>query len=60
MPKHVEDGCQLQNLIKVSFPDIILNWGGAVLKKCLLKIFRIREKAKMFHNENVNTALILG
>lgn len=60
MPTYVEDGCQLQNLIKVSFPDIILHWGGAVFKKCLLKIFRVREKAKLFQNENVNTALILG
>lgn len=41
MPKAVEDVCQLQNLIQVSFLKRILSWRGEIFKKSLLKIFRV-------------------
>lgn len=46
MPKYVEDVCQLQNLIKVSFPKTKL--GRDIFLKSLLKIFRARKKQGYF------------
>jgi len=32
MPKYVEDVCQLQSLINICFPSILLHGGGSFLK----------------------------